>query len=66
MAGREDGKRCWNCHWWLPHGKALTGRSMSGECRAHPPTALAGGKAVWPAVQENDWCGQHKPTKRSC
>lgn len=31
-----------------------------GLCRIDPPTIGSDGKAVWPAVTENDWCGKHE------
>ena len=42
--------RCKTCMWFNPKAEFKLGR-----CRRRSPT-LGG----WPAVYENDWCGDHK------
>jgi len=47
--------KCVTCMWYVPKGDRAIGR-----CRRHAPT-LAG----WPAVYNNDWCGDHKVDERA-
>lgn len=59
-AHRSVGMRCRTCMWFVTKVVAeprTTGdeRGALGRCRRHAPT-LGG----FPAVFENDWCGDHK------
>ncbi len=45
--------KCKTCMWFV--FKATTTPTTLGRCRRHAPT-LSG----YPAVFENDWCGDHK------
>jgi hypothetical protein len=50
--------RCLTCAFFVPKTKNDPGfldEPVLGRCRKHAPT-LNG----WPAVFENDWCGDHK------
>lgn len=47
---RSQGMRCATCMWWARKGDGRLGR-----CRRHAPT-MSG----YPAVFEDDWCGDHK------
>lgn len=31
----------------------------AGECRIDPPRMASNSCAIWPAVQHDDWCGEH-------
>jgi hypothetical protein len=53
-AHRADKMKCWTCMWFLAK-QAPERLSILGRCRRHAP-ALGG----WPAVFEQDWCGDHK------
>jgi hypothetical protein len=55
---RSDHMRCRTCMWFIikqPPDAAARDRATLGRCRRHSP-ALAG----FPAVFEEDWCGDHK------
>jgi hypothetical protein len=50
--------RCFTCTFFVPKARnspSLLDDPILGRCRKHAPT-LNG----WPAVFENDWCGDHK------
>lgn len=65
---RSAGMRCATCMWFVPKTPSVQagdgdgprcdemdrGREL-GRCRRHSPT-LQG----WPALFEDDWCGDHK------
>ena len=48
---------CGTCKFW---GDAHSGRSI---CRRHPPqlSPTPSAWAMWPATDQEDWCGEHKP-----
>lgn len=53
---RSVGMRCRTCIYFVPKEAPDVGRDKTlGRCRRHAPT-LSG----WPAVFDNDWCGDHK------
>lgn len=52
---RSEGMRCATCMWCVMKASAASGKSKLGRCRRHAPT-MSG----YPAVFENDWCGDHK------
>lgn len=61
-AHRVKGMRCATCMWFVakaterkPGDSSGTGPLVLGRCRRHAPT-MSG----YPAVFENDWCGDHK------
>lgn len=55
-ANRAKGMRCATCMWSVVKmGSTATEQGRLGRCRRHAPTM--GG---FPAVFENDWCGDHK------
>jgi hypothetical protein len=50
--------RCLTCAFFVPKAKTsstLLDDPVLGRCRKHAPTMNG-----WPAVFENDWCGDHK------
>ena len=47
---RSKGMVCATCMWCV-----MKGTSKLGRCRRHAPTMNG-----YPAVFENDWCGDHK------
>lgn len=69
-------KRCGNCRHYEPgpvEPGSLNGAAKGGQCRAHPPLAVAvpmqsvGGQSIgftsgWPPVRAEHWCGEFKPT----
>lgn len=50
-AHRSQGMRCRTCMWFNPKSED----GSLGRCRRHAPT-LSG----WPAIFDQDWCGDHK------
>lgn len=53
-AGKALNMRCRTCRFWVEK-EGLYRDPKLGRCRRHAPT-LGG----WPAVFEDDWCGDHK------
>ena len=55
---RSDSMKCITCMWFVPkevkRGKTVMVSEL-GRCRASQPTMKG-----YPAVFENDWCGNHK------
>ena len=60
-AHRSAGMRCATCMWFVEKGpprvpsRANSLRRILGRCRRHAPT-MSG----FPAVFDDDWCGDHK------
>lgn len=52
---RSAGMQCRTCGWFVIKKAIAQGDKILGRCRRHAPT-LNG----YPAVFENDWCGDHK------
>jgi hypothetical protein len=52
---RSAHMKCRTCMWFVPKQIANSDQPVLGRCRRHSPT-LNG----YPAVYENDWCGDHK------
>lgn len=55
---RAKNMTCWSCMWWLEKKidrPVQEGFVSLGRCRKHSPT-ISG----FPAVFQNDWCGDHK------
>lgn len=53
-AHRSAKMKCASCMWFVEKG-AQNAASTLGRCRRHAPTMNG-----WPAVYNNDWCGDHK------
>lgn len=55
---RSSGMKCSSCMWYLEKIAEDTVQEKTaalGRCRRHAPTING-----YPAVFENDWCGDHK------
>jgi hypothetical protein len=50
---------CVSCIYYKTFG--VNYRQSFGSCRHGPPTSDLFGNAVFPAVECDDWCHQHKP-----
>lgn len=48
---RSQGMRCRTCMWFVSKGN----KPEFGRCRRHAPSMNG-----YPAVFDNDWCGDHK------
>ena len=59
-AGRNEHMRCKTCMYFVKKYKSnfdtpISARPSIGRCRRHAPTMKG-----YPAVFEDDWCGDHK------
>ena len=56
---RPEGWRCDMCAWYEPdiYGNAS---GKEGRCHRAPPLMQEDGYGVFPAVDENEWCGEFK------
>lgn len=57
-AHRSLGMRCHTCMWWAEKPAPEPGLHALGRCRRHAPTMNG-----FPAVYDDDWCGDHKLTE---
>jgi len=60
MSEKQDG--CWNCDFSFSV-KQECGETIR-ECRRHAPHPLPDTICwIWPLIDDNDWCGEHRLVK---